>query len=203
MTTEREIELEGKLAAGLRRELIHLNRAVRAENKLRIATKNLIYLKNHFSVMIFNTVVRLDENGVVTSITSGDYMKTCSYLKKKIEKSLSQITGEKVTDRTLKLVLSDHWFEEIKSGRKTHEYRAMSEYWEKRFNYTPQIDGIYKPGSQLLDFPYDKVEFQKAYRKNAEKMSFFIEKVTLERGRETDLKYDGGVFDIKLGERIK
>lgn len=29
-----------------------------------------------------------------------------------------------------------------------------------------------------------------------------IKKVTLQRGRETDLKYDGGVFDIELGERI-
>lgn len=26
----------------------------------------------------------------------------------------------------LKLVLTDHWFEEIKSGRKTHEYRKAT-----------------------------------------------------------------------------
>lgn len=106
-------------------------------------------------------------------------------------------------NKTLKLVLSDHWFEEIKSGRKRHEYRAMSEYWKKRFNYTPQLNGVYKPGSWLIDFPYDKVEFQKAYRKNPEKMKFLIKKVTLQRGYETDLKYDGGVFDIELGERVK
>lgn len=105
--------------------------------------------------------------------------------------------------KPLKLVLTDHWFEEIKSGQKTHEYRAMSEYWKKRFKYVSQLDGIYKPGSCLLDFPYDKVEFQKAYRKNAERMTFRIKKVTLQRGRETDLKYDGGIFDIELGERVK
>lgn len=28
----------------------------------------------------------------------------------------------------LKLVLTDHWFEEIKSGRKTHEYRTANEF---------------------------------------------------------------------------
>lgn len=39
--TAREIELEEKVAAGLRRELIHLNRAFRAEKKLEIAIKAL------------------------------------------------------------------------------------------------------------------------------------------------------------------
>lgn len=67
----------------------------------------------------------------------------------------------------------------------------------------PRTVGVYTPGSQMLDFPYDNVEFQKAYRKNAERMTFLIKKVTLQRGNETDLKYDGGVFDIELGERVK
>lgn len=39
--TDREIELEKKVAAGLRCEKIHLNRAFRAEKKLEIARKNL------------------------------------------------------------------------------------------------------------------------------------------------------------------
>lgn len=38
---------------------------------------------------------------------------------------------------TLKLVLTDHWFEEIKSGRKTHEYRQMKTYWNLRLINTP------------------------------------------------------------------
>lgn len=33
---------------------------------------------------------------------------------------------------TLKLVLTNHWFEEIKSGRKTHEYRECKWFWIKR-----------------------------------------------------------------------
>lgn len=39
--TAREIELEKKVAAGLRCEKIHLNRALRAEKKLEIAVKAL------------------------------------------------------------------------------------------------------------------------------------------------------------------
>lgn len=39
--TAREIELEKKVAAGLRCEKIHLNRALRAEKKLEIAIKAL------------------------------------------------------------------------------------------------------------------------------------------------------------------
>lgn len=103
----------------------------------------------------------------------------------------------------LKLVLTDHWFEEIKSGRKTHEYRKTSEHWINRFNYQAHTAGVYIPGTMLKDFPYNKVEFQKAYRKNAEKICFHIKRVSLERGRDTDLNFDGGVFDIELGERVK
>lgn len=36
--------------------------------------------------------------------------------------------------KTLKLVLTYHWFEEIKSGRKTHEYRKWTQYFVDRIN---------------------------------------------------------------------
>lgn len=39
---------------------------------------------------------------------------------------------DKATDRVLFLILTEHWFDEIKSGRKTHEYREAREYWNKR-----------------------------------------------------------------------
>lgn len=53
--------------------------------------------------------------------------------------------------KTLKLVLTYHWFEEIKSGRKTHEYRKATLFWCRRIDF-------------LRGIP-DFVEFQKAYRK--------------------------------------
>lgn len=55
--TAREIELEKKVAAGLRCEKIHLNRAFRAEKKLEIAVKALrIYAdkKNWEDIEIFD-----------------------------------------------------------------------------------------------------------------------------------------------------
>ena len=92
---------------------------------------------------------------------------------------------------TLKLVLTDHWFEEIKSGRKTHEYRRKNEYWEKRLDW----NNIFSKW-----IPY--VQFQKAYRKNPERMMFKISYIKVVNGLETDLQCDEKVFDIALGDRI-
>ena len=47
------------------------------------------------------------------------------------------------------------------------------------------------------------IEFQKAYRKNAEKMLFKVKGVTIHNGKDTDLKVDDYVFDFELGERIR
>lgn len=110
---------------------------------------------------------------------------------------------EKVHSDTLKLVLKNEWFDKIKSGIKTHEYRKMSDYWENRFNYKSKTVGVFYPGEVLSNFPFKFVQFQRAFYKNPERMLFKIKKVTLQLGRKTDLKYDGGVFDIELGERLK
>lgn len=104
----------------------------------------------------------------------------------------------------LKLVLTDHWFEEIKSGRKTHEYRKATPFWFKR------IKPIYCNFSLIRTGEWDElkkdkyfVQFQKAYRKNPERMTFEIKNVWLVNGTNTDLHTDGFVFDIELGARIK
>lgn len=88
----------------------------------------------------------------------------------------------------LKLVLTDHWFEEIKSGRKTSEYRKVTPFWEKRISKI-------RSGGFL-------VEFQKAYRKNPERMMFEVDRVHIMNGLNTDLKCDCDVFEIVLGDRI-
>lgn len=54
--------------------------------------------------------------------------------------------------KPLKLVLTDHWFEEIKSWRKTHEYRNFTPYWENSLQKFEFSQGYF-------------VQFQKAYRK--------------------------------------
>jgi len=91
----------------------------------------------------------------------------------------------------LKLVLTDYWFEEIKSGRKTHEYRRKTKYWENRLNW----NDIFREW-----IPY--VQFQKAYRKNPETMIFEILYIAVVDGLNTDLHCAEPVFDIKLGKRV-
>ena len=121
---------------------------------------------------------------------------------------------------TLKLVLTDHWFEEIKSGRKTHEYRECKWYWIKKIVMgAGDREDIYRwaiGDSEFENLPRDinelggfgfmygftKVEFQKAYRKNAEKMLFWVRDVYIRHGKDTDLKIDKWVFDIELGDRV-
>lgn len=114
---------------------------------------------------------------------------------------------------TLKVVLSDHWFDEIKSGRKKHEYRIFSKYWIRRLTFDFSVDA-FAPLSpffrtECIDCrfrlkPYEVIEFQKAYRKNPERMTFRVKNITLKMsGVNTDLKCEAPVFDIELGERIK
>lgn len=111
----------------------------------------------------------------------------------------------------LKLVLTDHWFDEIKSGRKTHEYRKVTPFWIKRFEKA--FD--YKPAFIYEDFPKYRahlealpeympiIEFQKAYRKNPDRISFRAKALDIVSGLNTDLKCAGPVFDITLGEKLR
>lgn len=111
---------------------------------------------------------------------------------------------------TLKVVVSDHWFDKIKSGRKTHEYRICSEYWIKKLTLTDPMEVYFRYVHSydirpiLLFKHFDFIEFQRAYRKNPERMTFKINNLGfLNTGAETDLKCDEPVFDIELGERIE
>lgn len=91
-------------------------------------------------------------------------------------------------NNTLKLVLKDIWFEKIKAGVKTHEYREYKDYWIKRLSVANK---------------YSYVEFQKAYRKNPERMKFEIKSVkVLNEKSANDLNINSSVFDIELGKRI-
>lgn len=102
---------------------------------------------------------------------------------------------------TLKLVLTDYWFEEIKSGRKTHEYRKATLFWLKRISGKKE-DILCAGGFSFGNHQF--VEFQKAYRKDPERMTFEIKNIKwLSSGLETDLRCIEPVFDIELGEHIK
>lgn len=104
-------------------------------------------------------------------------------------------------NNTLKLVLTDHWFDEIKAGRKTHEYRKATPFWFQRLLSYMQLVALCNSGGVGLVRP--QVQFQKAYRKNPERMTFEINKITIIDGEYTDLKCVEDVFDIELGRCIK
>ena len=106
--------------------------------------------------------------------------------------------------KALRLVLTDHWFEEIKSGRKKSEYRLATPYWEKRLlPYSDSVEFMQIDKKFWSEFT-PTVVFQKAYRKNPELIEFEIVNIIWhKRGSETDLKTELPVFEIKLGRRIK
>jgi len=89
--------------------------------------------------------------------------------------------------KILHLVLTHKWFDKIKSGEKTKEYREAKPYWNKRLGYKK----------------YDLVKFRLGYAKNAETMTFKVKGIYLEQGIPNDLNIDDGVWAIELGERVK
>jgi Zn/Cd-binding protein ZinT len=92
---------------------------------------------------------------------------------------------------TLYFVLKGEWFDKIESGEKTHEYRQAKQYWAKRI--TKVLIWKLKHKEDLT------IEFRRGYKKDAPKLEAIISKVTFRlNGKETDLKYDGAVYDIEF-----
>lgn len=108
--------------------------------------------------------------------------------------------------------LKKEWFEKIKSGEKTHEYRRMTEYWVNRINpnmcfsfKTLRYENVlpYRKGGIKTD---DKICFACGYPAKDDKNRRIFAKVLniYENvdGRETDLEINEPVFDIEF-ELIK
>ena len=79
------------------------------------------------------------------------------------------------------------WFEKIKSGEKTHEYRVYKPYWEKRLC------------KRMDDYT---ICIACGYPKKDDKQRRLYAKMTrvfyLKNGLETDLKTDKPVYDIEF-----
>ena len=80
---------------------------------------------------------------------------------------------------TLTLILKKEWFDKIKNGEKTIEYREAKEYWHKRLNKK-----------------FDKIIFKNGYQKNAPAVIADFAWMTVIDGAETDLKIDKYVYAI-------
>lgn len=87
--------------------------------------------------------------------------------------------------KKLYLVLAYKWFDKIKYGEKTEEYRECKPYWDTRF----------------WNNDYDVVVFQRGYSKNAERISFKVNRIYCS-GKPNDLNLKS-VWVIELGEIIQ
>lgn len=88
--------------------------------------------------------------------------------------------------KTLKLVLTYDWFDKIKSGEKTKEFRAVKPFFNEKFQY-----------GQV----YEKVQFQRGYT-NPERMTFEIKSIRKSYNEPNDLNLPE-VWVIDLGQRIQ
>lgn len=110
------------------------------------------------------------------------------------------------------LNLKKEWFNKIKNGEKTHEYRVMSEYWNKRFINLFKKSGaivalnslrrsiINGKSTELYpDFP---IEFVLGYAKKEDKekrlKGHMVTLTTQVNGLNTDLKIDKPCYDIEF-----
>lgn len=106
--------------------------------------------------------------------------------------------------------LKKEWFDKIKSGEKTHEYREVKPYWINRIANACK-DELYKRA--ILDFgnnknsffmnaDFENICFCCGYpnKNDKEKILFAkIKKLALRKnGKNTDLKINNCVFDIEF-----
>ena len=94
--------------------------------------------------------------------------------------------------------LKKEWFDLIKQGKKTHEFRVVNEYWETRIsNYLNSFfsEEDFEEGVKVF-YENIPIKFVLGYTKkflNAKLIS--INKIN---GKNTDLKIDREVFDLEF-----
>lgn len=124
--------------------------------------------------------------------------QTCRIILK--EDILDIIKKEKRKNPMLVFNLKKEWFDKIKSGEKTHEYRVVKDYWFKRlFLYSKKL-------CRQTTIPlHSECVFVCGYAPKEDltkRLKAKIESISIVNGKNTDLKIDGDVFDIEF-ELIK
>lgn len=96
--------------------------------------------------------------------------------------------------------LKKEWFEKIKSGEKTHEYRMMTDYWKKRVgNVLKRLTPREKREGVKCFFC---LGYPKADDKERRLEGRIIQIAHFVEAKNTDLKCDGYCFDFEF-ELIK
>lgn len=92
--------------------------------------------------------------------------------------------------------LKKEWFEKIKSGEKTHEYREVKDYWFRRlFRYIKILDRqtalpLHNECTFLCGYPSKNDKSKRIQAK--------IKSIRIRNGLNTDLKINKAVFDIEF-----
>lgn len=82
--------------------------------------------------------------------------------------------------------LKKEWFEKIKSGEKTHEYRIVKDYWNSRLMFLRKGDPI-----------IFRLGYCKAFDPEREILATVIN-ISIINGKNTDLQLDADVWDIEF-----
>ncbi len=100
--------------------------------------------------------------------------------------------------KQLFLPLKKEWYDKIKSGAKTTEYRLAKPYWVDRL-LVSSCAYIKKKHLDASDV-YTSVRFACGYSKT--QTAFEIKHISRVPGIDTDLAIDADVFAIELGDKI-
>ena len=114
--------------------------------------------------------------------------------------------NNKFSTMLLTFNVKKEWFDKIKSGEKTHEYREVKPYWDKRFlniakkftSYLPTYLTYTKYFNTFIGLP---IVFKCGYPKSDDKNKILkakIKSIKIINGIATDLKIDKPVYDIEF-----
>lgn len=99
--------------------------------------------------------------------------------------------------------LKKEWYDKIKSGEKTIEYREVKPYWTKRLE-KPFGQIFYAWNGKLPSYPVEfesglfPCVFRRGYTNKC--MTAFITKIVVVDGKDTDLHIDKPVYAIHLSD---
>lgn len=91
------------------------------------------------------------------------------------------------------------WFEKIKSGEKTHEYREVKPYWTKRLAKQNQWDKLIdRKGQKIALFDITFCCGYPAKKDKEKRISAICLSKHIINGKNTNLKIDKPVYDIEF-----
>lgn len=99
--------------------------------------------------------------------------------------------------------LKKQWFDKIKSGEKTHEYRVVKPYWEKRLGKHADFLANNETAKKIIKNKLGILPccFKCGYPKFEEKDKILyggIKRISVVNGKNTDLAVDCDVYDIEF-----